>query len=1266
MANDMLYMKKVREQAKSLCETFELDSFIAMLKRRGLERVSNYVELYTSTGWIVPLEIGNKKRYHRGHMLVLLRLMECNDLQYHAGIMDAFDFEDIMSRRAYMCELEAENVRDDARRIAQLFNWIWSENAKDFQPINAVHAKAIIDISLDQLDPNGFYENLGASEADGTIKLVQDLLTMQSEIDGLVAMASESGLNIPTVQYIYDRKQRTEEVRSFLLPLDSPFLAIPTRDMNADERLEFIRTRNELLVNKKYAELIEFYDAHNYLFENELERHASLCVCMGHIYGDLLKDSEKAAASFKEALEYDCSNQKAFEEISHHLREAQKWPELVELFSNHWDTIDDPAKRCALILDCAQIQAFKCQNIDEALGLYERCMIEGYPGNTFDELYKIINGLMENNTDSEKLRALVTLTLHIVNFSQCDKVEALQKKFSTSSEPLAQCLTKLIDAGIQSFKGDQPQALETLCDAVELAPNTNLIDGMLLRICNKMRSISEFRSGISELEAKSLASRDLANIWLRVANVLLRSPIYENIALEYAEKAVVADAANNEAIDLCYNIATKSSQQARAFIYASLKAARAKNPKIKAELENTCNELKLSFSEDDDNLISAYETMLQFDDLKDGVEEGLRALITDVSNERAISILQRVEPKCMSQGMSKLVGDLYKSVIERDISSDAKKGLLERYVGFMLGQGASLDVEEFIPIHAQLYALSPSDRLFTMFKSVAHENEGYIRAWTDFLEDAIPTIDDITCVRKLRMTIAACYTTVINDPEKAADAFANLLKVAPDNAAAFKSCFASFERLERYFDCVEITKAFPLDKLPLQERFNFALKSLTFALVHLYDTKAMKFFVDLIIKDDEAVIPAVFDQLLEKSAATNLDKDQLLCFLEQLETNVPEWSSITMKLCRAKLMAETDHLDDLVALMTPDLVPLVQKYDFLDRVLNIIKALDSESDACKTLSEIWIPKPSENKTKPAPAAAPNPSMSNLSTIDALVKECSDKIDDEYFGNIIESALNSLTPDLKTQLCLKLGALYESRKRMPQAEDYFKRAFSFTQSLELLEFYKRNKLFKKALKIVKFKLSKATDETKNAVKLELAMLYSQIGDFKNTIAVPDDVLANKAGMDSAAIIAIYRQKAAALMASGLASDAASCLEQCSNIETDPKQKEDIDLDRGLLLYSFAPADAKKLQQALMFKGVKSDKMTLLSLFFDIDSERYTEAQNKIALLAKSSNPALVLSSLEQKLRMQKKRDDSIDEQKATAKEILALAPAHAEAKALVEG
>ena len=103
------------------------------------------------------------------------------------------------------------------------------------------------------------------------------------------------------------------------------------------------------------------------------------------------------------------------------------------------------------------------------------------------------------------------------------------------------------------------------------------------------------------------------------------------------------------------------------------------------------------------------------------------------------------------------------------------------------------------------------------------------------------------------------------------------------------------------------------------------------------------------------------------------------------------------------------------------------------------------------------------------------------TIDDIVRECADNINDENAtAEIIENALKTLNKEDATLLCNKLGLLFEKLQQLSRAEDFFKRAFGYTQSLEYLEFCKRQRKFKKAARLLKFKLDNAPEDEKTAV------------------------------------------------------------------------------------------------------------------------------------------------------------------------------------------
>ncbi len=1246
-------MKKVGELARFLSEAFDRELFENLLKKYGLEDQIPYIDHYMDSGWITPLKSNNRLQFHRGHMLIILRLSGCTTIHYLPGLNVHHDFEDIMLRRSCLCDVEAQNVRDDAAHIHQLLNWINSDSFDLLVPLSLSHTKAVIDIALDKLDPEGIYENLNLKEPSGVCKLVKDLLKMQAEISNVVALAGNNGISTPSTQYIFDRKRKLDELHEALEPLKSQYLAVPSREIMANERLEFMKQRNKLFIQQDYKGLIEYYERNRHLFDCEAKPHGDLCVCLGYIYGNLLNDNAKAADLFKEAFDYDPSNQTAFCEISRSLRKAEKWQELVEYMSNTWDTIQDAAQRNALILECAQIQAFKLENYIESIGLFERCMQEGYPGNVFDDLYKIIAGLMTSCTKLDRLRALVILTTHVVNYSQCDKIVALQQECDSSHEPLGRYMSSLIDAGIQSFKGDQPMALEILRDALALAPSCTLMDGLLLRIASKIQSLGEFKEVIDELSFKSLPSKDLSNLWLRITKVLTKVPKLKPLCFDYAERAVSADSSNIEAIDLCIALATEFDKKDRIYTYTSLKCAQVKDPKAKAELENTCTDLKLALEDNDELRMAAIESQLQFSEINDNVFDDLKSILSSVDAKSAIDLLLRVESRCKEAKYAKHLESLFEIVLERDLSDDLKKGLLEKYLECLREQGSELNIDTFIPVHAQLYALAPSEMLLNMLKSTAADNQSAMRTWAANLEDAINNIEDKVRVQKIYIALADCYQNILKDHEKAADSFANLLKAAPDSVSVFKCAFSAFERLERYYECTDIFQAFPHDKMSPQERVSFAMKCLSFALIHLYDGKAMGKFLNIIVSTDTKLGPAVIEQLLEKANAANVDKDQLICFLEQLENENKDITALALRAARVKLLAELERMDAAAALLDNTTYHNAKAFRLIDHLKNAAKTFADKQDEYPTVYNLWF---ADNPVAAAAPKANNPTTS----IDALVKEYTENIDDDSFAMVIEGALKTLSAEEATTLCLKLGEINEAKERLTEAEDYFKKAFGYTVNGELAEFYKRRRKFKNAIKILTLLCDKATDETKkNAIRMDIAKTHELRNDYVSAAKVLDDVIAHRIGLDKATLVSVYRQKANYHITSGNPQEAIAALKQAS-FESDIKAREEIDVDTCLLMREVAPADAKRLHQSLMLRNAKSEKMVYLSLCFDIDNEKYTEADKRIEELLKSSNPLIKGLAYEQKLRMHQKRGDDANDIKQTAAKLLEIIPNHAEA------
>lgn len=1328
MSFNAAQMKSFRENSQIICETYDLDAFTRILQRRNLASVVSELSTYEKQGLVVPRSGKNNKiLYDIGHFVLLLRIQQASRIRYDVGTTGTYDFEDVMLRRTKIADLVSEHIVEDTKQFHAFFSWIWSDGSGDYDLKNVIHVKQVVQLLLDDVDPNGFIASLHSSATNSPVNLiVRDLTNLMSDLDTLIKQFNITDADGSVLDRFADREAILALYRQWLEPLRSPYLASPMQDMMFDDRIEFFKKRNDILVANDFDALIDHYESNSCLFEGDIEHHAEYCLALGHIYGDLLQNNEKAAAAFEEALQYDPTNSEAFDLVSRHLREASNWDALIELLSNHWDAVDNVQKRCDMLRECAAIQAFHCQNIPEAIGLYERCMIEGNPGNCFDDIYKIVFGLMEDSTNMERLRVLVTLSMHITKYEQRDKVVELQKKFNDSDEPASQCLNYLIQAGNSSFSGDQPEALEFVRKAFVANPANTLIEGVLHRIVSKIGSMKEFDEVMDDIDSESISVRDLSLVLMRIAKVLKRFPEKANYALSYAEHAVDVDATNDDAIAICYDLSKQLSLQAKTFVYASLKLARCKNEKERNELETICEELKISFADQDDVLIDVYETCLQFEPLRNNIGDDLKSLMSTISDDKAVTLIQRVESLCVSNGLTNLMGELYESVLERPIAANIRKSLLERYLGMLNGQTDNQARDTFLRIHAQLFCISPSPYLATLLEKFTAKDESALRTWAGYIEEAMADIEDSSTKIKLYATLTHIFLDILKDDENAAESAKNILNLDPSSVVAFKTCFSCNERREDYFECCELFKSFPIDKFPSEDRKYYAQKTLRFALINLYDTDKMLFSIRTLIANHPEIVLPLMDQMFRWQEKSDLSREQLICFFDMFEKQSDDYLKAVFHAIRAELLIKEGRDEEGLALLDAAFRTQALQTDatlpLSTRVKNVLSAL-TVNDNNKSVIDLWcsgtsdapkaksaeikaidrskLPKLGDKlksgdnkaldessilkdklksgdqkavsgevkavKSEPKISAEENAAFQKM---DSLVAACRDNMDDANAFARVDEAIAEFEPRFKTALCLKIGALCEEQNRKDSAEKYYKMAFSFTQSYELLEFYKRNRKFKKALKIAQFKEKQMPDAAdKAAALIDQALIYQQLGDFKNASTCLDTVLTNYSDMYAKVeMINIQRQKAALAIAMHDNDSAIAILNQAATdiAKQDPKLKEEIDIDLCFLLRDAGQADeARKKWQQLTLKNVKNVRMQLFALCADVDANKLAEAEKKYkALLNDVTGTPMEVTAHEQYLRICEKRDDA-DAVQNVANQILALDPTNALALKVIQ-
>ena len=143
------------------------------------------------------------------------------------------------------------------------------------------------------------------------------------------------------------------------------------------------------------------------------------------------------------------------------------------------------------------------------------------------------------------------------------------------------------------------------------------------------------------------------------------------------------------------------------------------------------------------------------------------------------------------------------------------------------------------------------------------------------------------------------------------------------------------------------------------------------------------------------------------------------------------------------------------------------------------------------------------------------------------------------------------------------------------------------------------------------------------------------DFANALKIIDELLDSDA-FDTPARIALMRQKSTYLLQTNDAKQALATLQQAS-AAADANLRDEIDTDIAFLLRESDRDAAQKLLDALSQRGVKSEKMTLLTATFDIDEKRYDDAEAKLTSLIRPDEP-LAIAALEKLILLKQNRGD----------------------------
>lgn len=1257
-------MDSVRSRCKRLSELFEPSSFVAVLNYRALDCTQEQVSLYTKAVGLHGIMQDNRTYFHRGHMLIIYLLAKASTLRWEPWESGNCDLEDVLSRRTLLSETRWDFIREDARIISQLFSWLWGNNILSFSPADAVHIKALIDQALDSIDSSGFLESLHIEgEGSGEYLLVRDFLAMQSEISHLLTLASDAGSEIPNIQHLSERNDRLVQLHEWLYPLQSPYLATPCREVLADERMAFFRVRNALLVNEQWSALAEHYEENRHLFEGDVKSFARYFSCLGRIYGERLHDNAKAVEFFEDALNYDTGDLDSFRRVKFYLRESKQWSRLADLLANHWESHEDMQTRCEMLIECAEIQAQELGQHEVALGLFERAYIEGKGSSHFEGIYQIIHDA-KSVPASLRLRACVALSGHITSINECDRYVALSNAIVMQDDSNDPALKTLVQVGLQSYLASGAKALGTLKEAIVQNPRFALYEGVIFRLLLKELRYQELLPSLDELALEDISAHDLAALWMMVGRALQKLGNADEAALTYFEKAVICENNNLDAIKACLNLSERLQRVDKQWVYTALLLEHPKHASHRATLDGQIEAFKLRVGDDDLALCGVYEQMLLYPVLHTQASEGLIQCLSRLSqSDEAFGVLQRVESKCLGTHGRDLVAQLYRSILEREISNELKRGVLERYLGFMLGQGERLDRDQYLLTHAELFAHAPSERLLTMLRPLAPSSSDYTH-WANNVEDKLRQHSDDSTKIKAFGILAKLYANELNEHEKATLALLEALRLEPENAEAFKQCFDYYVQTDKPFEAVQLIRDYLHSAVPTQEQCAYNKRAVHFAITSLNDYHVVAEFLNPVLlaqpNESQNTLHAIVQQATDNTAASS---EQVQAILEALEQNEesPERFAI-LRLERANLLSKEQNSDVLAQILDQKLFDACKSSPaMIAQAQGLCESLKAH-ETYPSLAELWkLQAPTQSSAEVQnPAPSPEPSkhqnddsqqeqiLNNIQNPEAVTEYCTSI--EAYFKTVQD-------PKVALGFCNQCGEAFERIEAYTAAETYFKRAFALEQTDNgLLDFYKRRRQYKKALKIVQFKISKENNpDALRDLHLDAANMEEMLGNFSAAITRLQSLLnASSTDTPKHLMLNLHRSIAKLHTYAGEVQQAVDAL-KAAGLLADVKQKEEIDVDCSFLLRDLERyEEARKLFLSLRLRGLNNARMTLLGLSFDIDDAKYNEAQRKLDDAQKSPDfEPLQLPLLEQYLRLNQARGDSAQSIHQIANEILAL-------------
>ena len=499
----------------------------------------------------------------------------------------------------------------------------------------------------------------------------------------------------------------------------------------------------------------------------EVEEKKALLFQVCNLDEDVLGDTEQAVSSYKEILEIDPGNPRAFSALERLYAGREEWEKLEKLLETELGYTEEPARIADLQFRRGELMAQKLENPEGAVEIFSEALalVPGHP-----KTVEALRGLLDNSRLRQQVAGILE-PLYTDSQDWSSLVEILEVRLEARSDDPVGAVDLLARiAEIQSNRmNDKDGAFATWRRALKLQPGDGRVRDALDGIINEFGMWEEAANVYQE----GLKAVDEADLPLKSQFTLDLAKLFEEKILDpdrsayWYRQLLELDPANLEMSRMAARALTR--------LYES-----------SADWENLVKILRLEVDWTDDlelrkeHLFRIAEIQEQYlNNPEDAVQTFNSISELDPEDTRALDSLERLYLR--AEKWSELVGILRRRT-EVTMDGDERRKLWSRIA--MLQEDALEDTDEAIRAWSTLLDENPDDLEAIRSLSRLYESSSRWRDLYDMLDRELMLTEEEEPQISLTYRIGKILHRKLDDAERAVDRYRSVLEKNSEHEAA--------------------------------------------------------------------------------------------------------------------------------------------------------------------------------------------------------------------------------------------------------------------------------------------------------------------------------------------------------------------------------------------------------------------------------------------------------------------------------------------------